>query len=72
MAKVNDDPAMKRVRTMFKESGLTLHELGLKMGYEPEIARQGAFQFMKSHDPRISMLRRVAEALEIELKELLE
>jgi transcriptional regulator with XRE-family HTH domain len=70
MAKAKDDPAMKKVRTLFKETGFTLHELGLKMGYTPELARQGAFQFMKSHDPRISMLRRVAEALGVGVKEL--
>jgi transcriptional regulator with XRE-family HTH domain len=64
------DPAMKRVKKLFEKSGLSLHQLGLDMGYEPEIARQSAFQFMKTADPRISMLRRVAEALKVDLKEL--
>jgi transcriptional regulator with XRE-family HTH domain len=72
MAKAKDDPAMKKVRTLFKQSGLTLQGLGEKMGYGPESARQSAHQFMQSSDPRISMLRRAAEALGVELKELLQ
>jgi transcriptional regulator with XRE-family HTH domain len=72
MAKSKDDPAMRKVRTLFKESGLTLHDLGMKMGYDPESARQSAHQFMQSNDPRISMLRRVAEAFGVSLKELVE
>jgi hypothetical protein len=67
-----DDLAMKKVRVLFKKSGLSLHDLGLKMGYAPESARQCAFQFMKTNDPRISMLRRVAEALGVGVKELVE
>jgi hypothetical protein len=70
MVNGKDDPAMKKVRVLVKKSRLSLHDLGLKMGYAPESARQCAFQFMKSHDPRISMLRKVAEALEITLAEL--
>jgi transcriptional regulator with XRE-family HTH domain len=71
MSKAKGDPVMIRVRAMFKKSGLTLAELGARMGYPPEMARQAAFQFMKSNDPRISMLRKVAEALGIELNELM-
>jgi hypothetical protein len=35
-----------------------------------DIARQSAFQFMKAGDPRISMLRRFAKAMEIPIEEL--
>jgi hypothetical protein len=62
---------MKKVRTLFKWSGLTLQGLGEKMGYATELARQAAFQFMKSNDRRISMLRKVAEAFGKELRDLL-
>lgn len=62
---------MAKVRTMFEKSGLSLHDLGLKMGYKPEIARQSAFQFMKAADPRVSMLYRFAKAMEIDVRDLL-
>jgi hypothetical protein len=65
-----EDPSMEQVRTRFKESDLSLHGLGLKMGYPPETARQSAFQFMKSGDPRISMLRRFADAMGVALADL--
>jgi len=62
---------MEHVRARFKESGMSLHALGLAMGYDAETARQSAFQFMKSGDPRISMLRRFAKAMGITVEELL-
>jgi transcriptional regulator with XRE-family HTH domain len=65
-----EDKAMGEVRSRFKKSGLSLHELGLKMGYDAEIARQSAFQFMKTGDPRISMLRRFAAAMNLSIEEL--
>lgn len=71
MADKHEDPAMAKVRTLIDKSGLSLHDLGLKMGYAPEIARQSAFQFKKAGDPRISMLRRLAKALGIPLEELI-
>lgn len=61
---------MVKVRARFEKSGLSLHDLGLKMGYPAETARQSAWQFMKTSDPRISMLRRFAKALGIGLEEL--
>ena len=70
MDEKHQDPSMARVKALFKESGLSLHDLGLKMGYPPEGARQSAFQFMKSGDPRISMLRRFAKALGVSLEKL--
>src|SRR5947209_5928809 len=65
-----DEPAMVKARVLFKESGLSLVELGRRMGYSEELARQAAWQFMKSHDPRISMLRKFAEALGVPLDQL--
>jgi hypothetical protein len=63
---------MKLVRDRFKQSELTLHDLGVKMGFAPEIARQSAFQFMQSRDPRLSSLRRFAKALGIPIRKLIE
>jgi transcriptional regulator with XRE-family HTH domain len=65
-----DDPVMAKVRQHFEKSGLTLHQLGLKMGYADKIARQASFQFMKAGDPRISVLRRFAKAMRIPIEEL--
>jgi transcriptional regulator with XRE-family HTH domain len=66
-----EDPSMRKVRAWFEASELSLHELGLRMGYPAETARQSAWQFMKSHDPHISMLRRFARAAEMPLEELI-
>jgi hypothetical protein len=71
MAEKREDPAMSKVRAWFEASGLSLHDLGLKMGYPPETARQSAWQFMKSGDPRVSMLRRFARAAGMGVEELL-
>ena len=57
-----DDAAMARARKWVAAQGLTLHELGIRMGFDESIARQSAFQFLKSKDPRISTLRRFAKA----------
>jgi transcriptional regulator with XRE-family HTH domain len=64
-------PVMVDVRRLFEQSGLSLHDLGLKMGYAPETARQAAWQFMKSRDPRFSMLVKFAKAIGIDLKDLI-
>ena len=70
MAGKQEDPAMAKVRSWFEASGLSLHDLGVKMGYPPETARQSAWQFMKSRDPHISMLRRFAAAAGMPVEEL--
>lgn len=64
------DPAMLRVRTAFEKSKMTLDELGQKMGYDPSIARKSVWQFMKTNDPRLSMLRRFAKAVGVSIEEL--
>ena len=67
-----EDAAMANVRARFKASGLSLHDLGIKMGYLPESARKSAWQFLeKTDDPRVSMLRRFAKAMGISAKSLL-
>jgi hypothetical protein len=72
MAKAAADPVMKKVRALFEKSGLSLHELGLRMNYPERSARKSAWQFIqKTDDPRLSMLRRFAKAMGVDLKELL-
>jgi transcriptional regulator with XRE-family HTH domain len=70
MDEKHEDPSMRKVRVLFDKSGLSLHDLGMRMGYEAENARQSAWQFMKTGDPRISMLRKFAYALGIPLENL--
>jgi transcriptional regulator with XRE-family HTH domain len=67
--RLDDDP-MARVRTLFKGSGLSLVELGRLMGYPEETARQSAWQFMKTNDPRMSMLRKFADAMGVPFDEV--
>lgn len=65
------DPAMARARTLFEQSGLTLDQLGERMGYEGGTARASVWQFLnKTTDPRLSMLRRFAKAVGVDVKEL--
>jgi transcriptional regulator with XRE-family HTH domain len=63
---------MLRAQTLFKASGLSLEELGQRMGYGGSIARKAAWQFLRrTNDPRLSMLRRFAHAVGISLQELI-
>ena len=66
-----EDPSMAKVKALFEKSGLTMNDLGLKMGYPAETARQSVFQFLKASDPHVSMLRKFAKAMNIPLEELL-
>lgn len=65
-----EDPVMARVRAWLESSGLTQHELGVRMGYSEDVARKAIWQFLKSKDPRIGMLRRFAKAAGISFVEL--
>jgi transcriptional regulator with XRE-family HTH domain len=65
------DFVMYRVKTLFEASGLTLDELGTKMGYEGDMARKSAWQFLnKTADPRFSMVCRFATAIGVPLTEV--
>lgn len=62
---------MKRAAALFKKSGLTLDELGQRMGIEAKTARMSAWQFLnKTTDPRLSMLGKFAKAVGVSLEEL--
>jgi transcriptional regulator with XRE-family HTH domain len=63
---------MGRVRVLFDKSGISLDELGQRMGYSRSLARKSAWQFLnKTTDPRLSMLQRFSEALGLSLKDLI-
>ena len=67
------DPVMSAVRATFEQSQLSLEQLGLRMGYSQELARKSAWQFVRrTNDPRLSMLRRFADAVGVPLPELVE
>lgn len=62
---------MERVRAIFVSSGLSLDALGQRMGYTGDVARKSAWQFLnKTSDPRLSMLRRFAEAMNVTVAQL--
>jgi transcriptional regulator with XRE-family HTH domain len=66
------DHVRRKAIKLFHQSGMTLEELGLKMGYEPGTARRAAWQlFNKVSDPRLSTLERLAEALGVRPRDLL-
>jgi transcriptional regulator with XRE-family HTH domain len=70
----SEDPSMDKVRALYdaaKKDGMTMAQLGMKMGYPSEMARQSVFQFLKSLDPRISTLRRFAKAMGVPLSDLI-
>jgi transcriptional regulator with XRE-family HTH domain len=66
-----EDPVMQAIRERFDKTGWTQQELGERMGYAPETARQAVWQFLRSGDPQISMLRRFSEAVGISLVTLI-
>lgn len=65
-----EDPAMARVREWLENSGTSQQDLGVKMGYREEAARKSVWQFLKTKDPRIGMLRKFAKAAGIPIEEL--
>ncbi len=65
---------MSRVRELWaakKASRMTQEDLGVLMGYDQKSARKSVSQFMKSKDPRISMLRKFAKAVGVPLAEII-
>jgi hypothetical protein len=60
--KSDEDPVMSKVRAILDKSGMSLVELGRRMGYPEATARQSVWQFLRTADPRISTLRRFADA----------
>jgi transcriptional regulator with XRE-family HTH domain len=66
-----EDPCMKKAHKAYRDSGLSMHEIGIKMGYSPASARQAVSQFLKSGDPQVSILRRFAKAVGAKVDKLL-
>jgi transcriptional regulator with XRE-family HTH domain len=71
MGKKRTDPVMARIQALFKQKDLTLDELGKAMGYKGASARAHAWQFIsRTHDPRVSMLRKFAKAVGVDVADL--
>jgi len=65
------DPVIQKTRKLFRKSGLTLEELGQRMGYRPGVGRRAAWQFLnRIGNPTLDALRRFAKAMEIDVKKL--
>lgn len=62
---------MGRIKLLFEKSGLSLDELGQRMGYSSTVARKSAWQFLnKTSDPRLSMIQKFADALSLSLTDV--
>ena len=73
MKKKDVDPAILKARSLFEASGISLDELGKRMGAEGEVARKSAWQFLNMVvDPKMGTLRRFAKAIGVEVGDLLD
>ena len=53
-----------------KSAHMTQQQIGVAMGYPEPTARKSVNQFLKSEDPRISMLRKFAKAVGVPISEI--
>jgi lambda repressor-like predicted transcriptional regulator len=60
--KIDGEAIMAEIKAVFDKSGMSMQALGEKMGYESTTARQAVSQFMKSKDPRMTMVLKFADA----------
>ena len=70
MNKETVDPAILKARELFAESGKTLEEVGVAIGFAPVLARKSVWQLLnRIDDPKLSTLRKFAAALGISMSE---
>lgn len=71
MATSSQNATMKKIAELFSDSGMSLDQLGQAMGYEGDVARKSAWQFLnKTADPRLSMLEKFAGAMKVPVQDL--
>lgn len=64
---------MRRCQEAFAASGMTLDEIGQRMGYPAGQAKVGVHNFLnKTVDPRLSMLIRFAKAVDVPIRQLID
>ena len=66
-----EDPSMAKVRRAVEKSGMTQQQIGEKMGYGASSARQAVSQLLRTGDPQIGTLRRLAKARGVKLDSLI-
>lgn len=62
---------LENAKRLARDSGLTYQEIGERMGYPKESARQSAWQFLHGANPSAAKIRRFAKAMGVETSELL-
>lgn len=71
---MKEDKVMANIRKRWEKlqsDGWTQQQLGEEMGYGPKSARKSVSQFLRSKDPRISVLRRFSDAVGISVSTLI-
>lgn len=63
---------MELVNELYRKSGLTLHELGRRMGYPETSAKQSAYQFLRTSDPHLSTVQKFAKAMDMPILVLIQ
>ena len=68
---MNAEGVMNNIRNAFERSGMTLNELGEGLGYDGPTAKKRAWLLLyRTSDPRISTVLAVAQALRVNVTDL--
>ena len=68
---MNPERVMNNIRNAFERSGMTLNELGEGLGYDGPTAKKRAWLLLnRTSDPRISTVLAVAQALRVNVRDL--
>jgi len=60
-----------KAKRLLKESGLSYREVGEKMGYHPDSARQMVYRFLLGRNPSAAAVAKFAKALGKQVEEVL-
>jgi hypothetical protein len=65
-------PAMTKARRTMEDVGMDMREIGMKMGYKPDVAQRSVLRlFRQTADVRLSALETIARVLNVDVKDLL-
>ncbi len=68
---MNAQAVLEKAKQLAKKKDLTYQQIGERMGYPPESARQSVGQFLNSTNPTLEMLLRFAKAIGVKPRDLL-